>query len=734
MELFNEFVSAVESMGITHEAKDLTIGQKHQIADVYGNVKSFLADNNLVSGSEIEAMENFNTPIRTFSSSMDIMNIGPENIIGLCQACNVPEKYITSAIESIALCIENYRNNYNPSTHFRSGGMSEGNDSITMKDVSDTLGDAAQGLVMSPVAAVEAFGSFTDNTIADARVAITVALLRYHRGTLHRFIPSVPINSNVVTFKVNNLEVYDLIKSQDANSTMRYDDAHRIPFVELYNDPTPADTTPKRIVLRVANDTTPPKLLSENVVKINTEVNMFDYTLDTSTVGFQAIDYTDLVGEGAKLDELLINVAHFDGTTTTEELIPVSVVSAGGARFVMAANANSSADRVCNVAMTVGLTNTTVMSTGGPSTILGALTNDAVVNVDLTAMGSLNLKTSNTLVHGSVKGTSLSTVSGNTPVTGDSTIFGELTITVVGYKMLAQFSEENVRKTTKAMRIMTKLLGYEIPGASSVVVQYEQNSTRPEVVIDGLSKLLAIGNDSRGIDVIMSNLTQVYDRLQLEANSGGNYTNKVMNDFAAGQKVKPTVIMETINITNAVANRRSAEMWEDIRGVAEKALMEIVTRINNLSFYVQALEAGEKPVFKVLTSGFILSSILSVPHYHNAYKDNGADVTDDGVVEFRRTLPNGVVLDVITSTFDFLADKMIIIPCRPAAPKSELNFGQNIERGTYVAHATPVTNNAIYNQLVANAREFPIVTNPIGSIVQVSGISNIFDGIHTLGA
>jgi hypothetical protein len=729
MNEFKEFIAGIEAMDLV-VSDDLTTSEKYQIGEVYSNVKSFLVDNNLVPSGDIASIESMSKPIETLSGVSSINALGHERIVALCQGCNVPEKYLQAATESVALCIHNYQNNYSPGEHFSSADNVSG-DVSSLVDISSTLPEGS-GLLLSNKAAIESFGSFADKTIVDAKIAITVSILKFHRGIMHRIVPVVPSDSNVITYKVTNAETYDLSKSSAASGETRFDGNHRIPFVDLYRNPSPANTETKPIILKTANDAAPPnnKLIAENIFKIGTDINLFDYTIDASVIGFQKVDFTDLVSEGAKLKTIYVEVT--DGTDT--EIIPLSVIGSAGSRFSMSANAMDSADRICNVSTPVVLDNATKKSDGTPSALFGGFTTDAAVVVDINAFGTMNLKSSNAVVNGNIKKTSLITKSGNAPASADNTLFGTFTFTMVGAELDAHFSEENVRKTTKALQLVSKQLGYEIPGSASVVVQYSQNQTKPEEVVDALAKLLAIGNDDRGVKVIEATLTHVFDRLKNEAVlTDRNYTGKVMNEFAAGQKVKPSVIMEGIVINSSVANMRSEEMWGDTRAVVEKALMEILIRIFNESMYVQELNPGEKPVFKVLTSGYILGALLSTPHYHDVLRDTAADAVNDGVVEFRRTLPNGVVLDIVTSTFDYLSDKMIIIPNRPSKPRDVLNFAQNVERGVFVAQSTPVVANSVFNQLVANSREFPIVTNPIGAIVQVSGVSNIFNGVNTLG-
>ena len=728
---YQEFMASLEGMNIAHNGAQLTHQEQHALDSVYGTVKSFMVESNLVPAELIASIESFDQPIRSFNQNISLSDIGSDRLIDLCRNCGISDNHLRAAVESVALCIHNYSNNYSAATHFNQAAPSKSHGDFEVRGFDTMFSQAAMAsLVMTPAASLESFGADIANTISDAKVAITVAILRYHRSALHRLIPNIPTDSNMVTYKVDHMEVYDLTKSRSDNAGTRYEGAHRIPFVDLYNDPSPANTALKPIILRVANDsTTAPKLLGEGIVKISEQVNMFDYSIDATQIGYSHIDYTDLVGDNVRIKALYLKVT--DGTTS--EIIPVTVLDHGGARMLMSANNKDSADRVCSLNDVTTLENSAKTLGGAASVLLSGLSVDGVIKVAYNAAGSINLKTSDVIVHGSATPTII-TKSGNPVIGADQTLFDSLKVTLAAYEVAADFSEENVRKTTKAMRIMTKQVGFEIPGSSNYVVQYSLTQTRPESVIDGLTKLMSIGIDDRGIKLVMDTMKNVYDRINAEAAfSGDNYVHKIGQDFVAGQRVKPFIFQDTLQIPASLKNIRTGDKWGDLRATAEEFLLNMLSRLYRESYYSQELGAGEKPVFSCLTSIPIKDSMLSVPHYHSHLADSAKDAVADGVVEFRRTLPDGTILNVITTTFNYMDDKILIVPVRPNRPQSVLNFAHNRERGTYLTQATPTIDNAIFNSLIGNAREFVIPTNPVGALVTVSGLHAIFDSLGSLG-
>ena len=730
---FNEFVASLESFGFTVATENLNKQDRVVVENTYGKVKDFLMTNNLVQHGDVSSMESFDSAIRTFNGAVNLTDLGPAAISELCQNCGIKDRHLRSAVESVALCINQYQHGYEMAKHFDSKAPSAGHGNFEVRTLGSMFGQGLAGnLASTPRAALESFGSDMRNVISDAKAAITVSILRYHRSVLHRMIPNIATDQAMVTFKVDHAEVYDLTKSRDQSSSTRYEDQHRVPFIDLYRDPSPANTSLKPFVLRTANDAAAPnnKLLAENIVKMNTGLNMLDYSLDANQLGYQHVDFTDIVADNVRVKGLYLSVT--DGTIT--EMLKINTYDLGTSRLMMNANNRESSERSAVMNEVTSLDNTATIVSGAGSALLGGLSDDAVLRFKLHVTSSISLRSSDVHTHGTIE-VSLVTKSGNVPIAADVTLFNALVTTLAGYEMHAEFSEENIRKSTKAMRMLTKQVGYEIPASANYLVDYSLVQTRPESVIDGLTKLMSIGIDDRGIKLIVDTMKNVYDRVKSEANlTADNYQYKVSQDFVAGQKVRPYIYMDTMTVDANTISMRTGDRLGDLRAYAEMYLLNTLSRIFSQSFLHKELGAGEKPQFTVLTSGPIKDSLLSVPHYHNHLTDTAADRSDDGVVEFRRTLSNGVILNVVTTTFADMIDKMIIIPVRPNDPNSEINFAQNYEVGTFIAQATPTIGDAIFNRLVGNTRSLPLVTNPVGAIIQVSNLNLIFSELGSLGA
>jgi hypothetical protein len=731
---FEDFMTELNEVGI--ETSDMSDDEKAQMFGVYKNVIGFLEDNKLVFSSE--NYEDINKATSALNNDITIVDIGSTEIYSLVDSCGVNSDYRVPCAQAVAHCIEKYKNENMATEHFAK------TDSISSKakmegEVRDLGSIYSSELINTayyedPSEALEAFGVSSNNTIIDAKMAIAVTIMKFHKGIMPRFIPNRPTNSNVVLYDVERLELYDFNKSQSNSAAERYEGNHRIPFVELYGKPASANTEAEPIIVKESNDTADDFVFQDGYLHFNKQANMFDLAKDPLVPSYNNIDYTDLVSNGAKLDSIVARLQYDDGGGTTyDEYIEISVADRQGSRFIMTANASDASDRMCNLDFKYSIKDSEVKMDGTPSAIAALLDSNHVIDLDITANGKLNMKTSYINVLGSVV-PSIKTLDGTTVISAMQDIFDDITFSVVAYSVSATYNEENLRKSSRSMRLMNKVIGYEIPGTKNVIVTHSLIQPRPDSVINALSNLLRVGNDDRGVQVIIDAMQNVYNRIQQEKTQDIPYDKKVMNEFVAGNKVLPFIYQDSININTEVQFMRSAEKLADVRGLAEQKLLEILTLIYNNSYYIQSLSAGMKPVFKVLTSGYIKDALLNVPYYTTIPDQPVSEKTGNSdVFEYKRMLSNGTELQIITSNFEYLADKMIIVPIIPSDSNSDLNFGHNWDRGSFVVSITAVMNRSGFKEIIANSREFPIITNPIGAYVTVNGLSNVFDGIGSLG-
>lgn len=717
------------------EISSFTKGADHAAAhQVWDKVSSFLETTKLVNGTEdVMSMES----VAQFNDNVAIEDVGVQDIISLVSECNISPDYYDTAAMAVAFTIEKYKSTDVAGDHFsrKPSGAKASVEGVLMNDLSSMYSSSLMEneFFSEPSAAMEAFGVSSHNTIMSANLALAVTLMKFQKGIMPRLLPNVPTNTNVIMYDVNHLQVYDFIQSQSATGAER-EGEHQIPFIKLYANPNTANTEARPIVALETNDTDGDKVYADGYIFFGKQVNLFDMARDESIPGYNEVDYTDLVSSGVKLGTLVIQVAYDDGAGTTyDEVYEIPVSDRAGSTFVMTANAHDASDRSCNLEFAYPVAATQAVMAGTPSNVAALLDDNHVITLGVQAAGKVNHKTSVISAYGGIT-PSISTIDGTTPLAAMETVMGDTTFTLVAFKPDASYNEENIRKTTQAMRVMNKVIGFELPGSKNILVNHSLHQPKPEDVINSISNLMRVGNDDRGVKVITDCMKKVYNRIQAEKLTPGMpYQKQVMSDFVAGNQVMPFIYQDTIAISSEVKFMRSAEQLADIRGHVEKELLRIFTLIYNQSFYLQALPAGSVPTFKILTSGYILDTLLSVPYYSTILDQSASEKSGDNVNEYKRTLSNGTRLQVLTTNFGYMADQMLIVPVVPGQPNSVLNLGTNWDRGAFVVSIQRISNRAAYREVVVNSREFPIVTNPIGAMVTVSGISNIFNEVGALG-
>ena len=731
---FESFIEEFSKCGYDISTSDLDNETKFLIGHIWDNTLSFLEDTKLVSSHE--SLNDLNSKISNVG--MDLPDVGHEDIVSYVRSCNIPEGYVIPCAKAVSLCIQKYRENNVGHDHFYSS-----NESLTsvigkdgeIRKLDDLYSTAAlNGMYYeNPTAALESFGVNIDQTIADVRLAMAVTVMKFGKGILPRLTPNIPTDRNVALYDVSRAEVYDFTKSGDASADERYEGSHRIPFIELRRDPSVVDSTSVPVVVKEANDTPDDFVFQDGYLRSGKRANMFDLAKDASTPGFEYHDYTDLLSDGVKVKSLVVEIEYDDNTNNYVEQFEFDVSEVQGSRFVMAANVSDAADRVCNIDHIVALKNDATKMDGTASQIAALFDANHVIKLNLYANGTVNLKTAYINLLTSNK-PSLDTIDGTTPLPAMATIFGNIKrIDIIAYQPDAYYSEENFRKTTLAARMLKKTFAYEIRGTRNVLLTMSHREKNPENVVQQLNEMIRIGNDYRGVKIIIDAMNKVYNAVKQEEVSNPPYDKRVFNNYIAGNLCKPYIYLDSINITSEVESMRSAEQLGDVRGLMEKKLLEIITIIHNMSYFEQALPQGQRPIYKVLTSGYIKDVVLNVPYYKTIEDQPAAEKAGDDNIEYRRMLPNGTELQVVTTTWDFMTDKMLLIPHIPSQPSSPLNFAHLWDRGVYVAQITPYLNRASFKEIIANQREFPIVTNPIGAIITVSGIDNVFNGIATLG-
>jgi hypothetical protein len=692
--------------------------------NVYQKCSEFLLDNRMLvptgGNREIVGLESFNGEI-------DAASVDVNGINDLVEAAQVPEEMTDEAAKEVGILLAKFKACAGNDTLYRNQHFSHGSrDSLLTQSIASTASTVYAPSLQTMVSSIgipseEAFGANIDKVLPDIRASLAVTLLQFHRGLLDRVIHRRASASPYVKYVVPYAEVYDMLKSNDADHNVRDWGDHRIPFIELYGDPRAVSNVLQPIVPLKQNDTED-VVYADGYLRFNKEANLFDLSKLANELGKAHYNYTDLVSENVVFNSVLVQVAKGDVT----ELFEIPVANLPGSHLQMAPNASDSGDRQGIISYTGMFGANSQTQTGAISQIFADCTENDKIRFHLNAYALINLKRSDVQAGCNIAFTAYNVT--NAPV--DSTVAelaDSITMTVVAYSIDAKYSEENLRKSNLAIRSHVRTFDFEISNGRNILVDYSMNEEMPEYLMSLVTEATSLGQDHRGIDVIIRELLHVYD-VTREENTDPNFrrfNEKIGFQYVASQMVRPVVYMNTIDISK-VDTIRSSDVLGDIRQYVEWQMMNLVSLLNQNSFYKHQLSAGESQVFKLFTSSVVLENLFNVPHIHNHLNKDEVPAANSGV-EYRRVLPNGTILDCVTCTYNYMRDKIVVIPWRENNADDILNFGQNWDFGTFVAHYNPQLDNAVNKRVFSNTRSMVIPTNPMGLYLDVRGLDEFID-------
>ena len=692
---------------------------------VYDLCCDFLQNHHLVTAAtnlnsdQVVSMEDFN-------EDANVANVGATEIQDLVQSADVPEDQQTEAESAVACLLARMKacggnNELYRQQHFSHGSRENELRAAITKNTTTVFAPSLLSMANNiGMPSMEAFGANIDKVLPDIRASMAITLLQFHRGLLDRIIHRRTSASPYVKYVAPYAEVYDMLKSNDASADVRNNGDHIVPFINLYGDPKTVSNRLQPIVPLVANDTNS-QLYADGYVKFNTKANLFDLSVLPNQLGKSHYNFTDLVSENVVLNEIIVKLTK----GSTSELFKVDVHEVNGARLQMQPNTTDSGIRAAMMQYVVKFGKNTKTITGATSTILADCTDTDYLRVKLNIAAQISLKYADVEALGNVSAAAYNKDHASVAAEVQSLVNG-LTISLEGYSVDACYSEENLRKSNLAIRYHVRTFDFEISNGRNILVDYSMNEELPEFLMSLVTEATSLGQDHRGIDVIIRELMHVYDVTNLE-NSDPDFRDrleKIGFQYVASQLVRPVVYLNQIDLDN-VDTIRSSDVLGDIRQYVEWELMNLVSLIYQNSFYKHQLNPGEKPLFKCFTSAVILENLFSIPHIHNHL--NNDQPMDGGTVEYRRVLPNGTILDCVTVTFNSMRNKIVMIPYRENNPEDILNFGHNWDYGTFVAHYNPQLDNAVNKRVFSNTRAMIVPTNPMGLYLDVKGLDEFID-------
>ena len=654
-----------------------------------------------------------------------------DELYALAKDCGTPDNMMAVTMSNMQRIISQYTNRTAITDHWMSGseqfsgqllGMESFYPQAALADMSMSRGTPG----------FEAFGATVDTVIPDLRMALTVVLIKPHKGVMSRLIQRRTLAGAVITYVITRNELYDLQKSQEKDAYVRNSYSHRHNLVELYRRPDPTDMSLTRMEPLKANDDDG-VLVDDNIIKFNTSLNLFNMVLDEKKAYRNRFNYTDLVSEGVLIDKIYVQAKKSDDSITEVYVVPVSELARARLMHLQTSE-QYSGDRETTLIVAVPCEQNLIDNNTGQKTKLfeSVEMNIEYIQLIVKAYVKCDLITANVTSMGNFEVRAVAAKAGTEPSETVKNVLKDVKFELIGYELDARYSEENLRQLDRAARSLTYVISVEMPQGKTITVDFSMQQTMPEQVMNVAQELQAIGIDHRNTQMFLKTMRSVHDECVKQRNdelynehSDGKGVNR---QFVSGQQVNPEIFMGTIDLAQVV-NAWSSNMAGDIRQHVDSYITKALSIVHYRSQYLTQLDSNKVPTYKVLTSSPILENLLALPHVYEHMMPNGMNAerlykekNPGEPIEYTRTLMSGVKLEVITSAFYYLEDKMIFFPYVDGDPSNVLNFAHNWDLGQFVANYTPVDNNQVNRRVFMNTREWPIITCPVGAIITVKNL------------
>ena len=642
---------------------------------------------------------------------------GVDKLEALMKECCIPAQFQTACMEHIALALSRGMKGAQEAWYAQSASMDHSNNAGAVRslatmfpaEVVDSFNNAAPGQ--------EAFGANIDMVVPDLKITLTTAIMNFHARIMPRLMPVRTVDQPNISFTKEYLEIFDNSK-QDGKS---------VRLVDLYADPSFARNELQKIVPLEANDAAKQFVVKDGILAFGPQANLLKLSLRNDLPGYDKINRTDIIEENVKLEFVYLSLT--DGSTT--ETFQIAVPESFN-RLARTTNSHDSADRVADIKFRAKLFNNSLVAASGESwasattQLLAGLTDEEFVALDIIVKPSINLKRGFVDCSASFSVKAGHNVDDALISNTTKTLVASLALpaghALVGYTIDARFSEANLRKTNISVMSHRVPFSYDIPVGRNYTFDYAIGQVNAEENAANLTKVIGIGQDDLQLTALVKMLEDVFDRVNKYTVNPDNPMDYVGADFVAGDKIRPTIFLGNLDFStlNVI---RDADRFGDVKQKALSFLNGVMARIMQLSFLQQQLGGSTTATFRVVTSMEILSNVFAPEHIHNHMcKQDQRDLGDG--VEYVIMLPNGVRLEFVTSTFDYMRDKFVMIPVIPGNAESELNCGVIASNGQLCAHYTP-SGDAAHHRLFANIREQMIITAPIGAIINISGLDLI---------
>lgn len=582
--------------------------------------------------------------------------------------------------------------------------------------------------------AMEAFGEDTSRLASDDRLTLDLIIMRPFDNIIDKGLARVTDSSPIVTIRIPRPEAWDWAKTQESGSTYlsRNGASNTYPLRDLFRNPVPVNSAPKKIIPLEANDTDDVLWGGSNeFYKAGRNVSVLDLARDAARFTYDHVDRSDLVADGGKVDKVIISIK--DGAATEYFLLETSAY--GTASFVPSPSSTVSSQRQALVLAQLGLNIYSNEYDGAGSSIAAKLT-DAKLDIEVRLNAILNIQTGQLNASGSTVVNPVG-INGNDISATTRTWINTLVVNVEAYSVDIHHNEENQRKANLAIWCQYNQVQFPIPRSRVYFTEYSLTQDVDENAISATSSIVALGNGRRGLDTIVDALNETALALRWSADNPEIIgANAIDEQSFASSLVKPTVLYAEIDYDNEDVNTMNeSTRLVEIHGRFRHRLLAVLTSVMAKSLMLNQYKGGETPVFKAWTHSTIADLVVGITDYNPALNDVAAKASG---ADWSMTLPNGYRLDVIKSNWDCLQNRMYVVPVIESAADSVLSFGSIRDCGTVTTNYSPTNQGSVVRRIATTTREIVMVSNKVGALLEIRGIRyQVGDVEHdslTLGA
>lgn len=720
---FDAFIGACAKAAVKSDETNKALPAEFVAAakDLGDKVEAWGCDNHLMVEKPLPRGGKFYAATEALKADQIETGIGPQAIADLVANCGIKECYRAQAAQRVAaiLCQVVGKDGAITFTDYCTNDPEKSGECISL----ESLYGADLWAAVQP--GTEAFGIQMDRVTPDLKTILTVALLQFHVALTPRITPIQTVTQSNVQITREMMEVFDMAKPDDPPARI----------IELYKDPTMVSVKAQRIEPLKDNDAEGKFLVEDGVYKFQEDLNLFKLALCSNTTdlskknafkpGWETFNHTDIIEDSIKVDGLLVKITKGTGESAKSEefLLDLPVDKA---RLTQVPNDYRSTERRLQLDRTsIGLNEKTVTHAGTASEILAGFTEASgrylALRVNLSA--SVDRKTGNAHASCWGKATIRSSAGAYQITEEDQTLLDSLTVEFEGFKLDARYNEDNKRKTSIRIEINRRNMSYELPSGRNFVMDFAIGQEGAANAAARMAQVECIGRDGNNLKIIRDTLETVHNQQLIKGNTP-EANAELAAMYAAGDLVNPTAYTSSLDFGTGFLAIRSADATGDLKAFTKIRLNKIVTGLLATSFMQKQLAEGTPVTFRLVTSPFLLGTVLSCRHIFEHLDKN--DQPGQGGVEYVIGLDCGARLEVVTTTFDSMINRMLIIPFFENAPTSMFNFGTDFDQGTLVGAITLGADaSAAHNRMFSTTREALIPTNVVGAVLEVTGLGDV---------